>query len=184
MFKHMWKGGITQFLPFMVTIIGVVGLDLLKGVSIGLIISIIFILRQNIRIPYYYQRSTFSDSDLIKLTLAQEVSFLNKASIKETLNNLPRYSNVIIDAGETEYIDFDVLDLIKEFQANGAKDKSISLSLVGFRNIYKVPSVSEVGELVKPLLDRNEIPQRTAGSYKKLLNQLSQNKIENNAKPI
>lgn len=171
-FKHMWDGGRSQFIPFVATVAGVVGLDLLKGVGIGLLISIFYILRQNARIPYYYQRSTFSQGDLIRLTLAQEVSFLNKASIKETLENLPDNSNVIIDAGLAEYIDFDVLEIIRQFHSTRAKDKGINVSLIGFKTVYKLPVALPERDVVSQFLNKDEIPVRTAGNYKKLLSQL------------
>lgn len=171
-FKHMWKGGFTQFIPFIATIVGVVGLDLLKGVGIGLLISIFYILRQNIRIPYYYQRSSFTNGELIKITLAQEVSFLNKASIKETLNNLPSDSNIIIDASETQYVDFDVLELIREFSNTRAKDKNIKMSLTGFKNVYRLPETPHTGEIASSFIHKPDVPKRSAGNYKKLLKQL------------
>ncbi len=175
-FIHMWKdGGITQFIPFAVTAFAVVSLDLLKGVGIGIIISIFYILRNNMRIPYYYQRSSFSNGELIKLTLAQEVSFLNKASIKETLENLPGNTAVIIDATQTEYIDFDVLDMIRGFYETKAPEKNIKMSLVGFKNMYNVPTIPAASEIeaLGELTDGNEVPKRSAGGYKKLLRQLT-----------
>ena len=173
-FKHMWKeGGITQFVPFVVTALSVYFLNLLEGVAIGLVISIIFMLRQNMRIPFYYQRSSYSNGDLIKLTLAQEVSFLNKASIKQTLEKLPENSAVIIDASLTEYIDFDVLDLIREFHDSKAPAKNIRMSLIGFKNTYKIPASVSEREVVSSLLGSNELPKRSAGNYKKLLRQLT-----------
>ncbi len=184
LFIHMWKGGRTQFIPFIATVIGVVSLDLLKGVGIGMIISIFYILRQNIRIPYYYQRSTYSNGDLIKLNLAQEVSFLNKASIKETLNNLPRNSNVIIDATNTQYIDFDVLDIINEFYQTRTKEKEINMALVGFRNIYKIPQDAVDDNVIYEFANKDEVPRRTAGSYKKLLRQLQKNMNNSHSKVL
>jgi len=173
-FVHMWKeGGATQFIPFAATAIAVVSLDLLKGVSIGLVLSIFFILRQNMRIPYYFQRSSYSNGELVKLTLAQEVSFLNKASIKETLEKLPGNTTVIIDASHTEYIDFDVLDLIRDFQSSKARDKNIKLSLVGFKNAYKVPEHNSSWNIESALVNNAEVPKRTAGGYRKLLKQLT-----------
>ena len=175
-FKHMWKeGGVTQFIPFVATVIAVVSLDLLKGVGIGLIISILFMLRQNIRIPFFYQRSSYSNGDLIKLALAQEVSFLNKASIKQALESLPENSTVIIDASSTEYIDFDVLDIIREFHDSKAPLKNIKVSLIGFKNAYKVPKSASEREVLAPLLDADEMPTRSSGNYKKLLRQLLNN---------
>ncbi|MCF8450956.1 MAG: SulP family inorganic anion transporter [Taibaiella sp.] len=141
-FIHMWKGGRTQFIPFVATVVGVVSLDLLKGVGIGLVISIFYILRQNARISYYMQRKNYSNGEVIKLTLAQEVSFLNKASIKNSLYNLPENSKVVIDASHSQYIDFDVLDIIREFCNIHAPDKNITMSLVGFKQEYNFPKVS------------------------------------------
>ncbi len=171
-FKHMWQGGWTQFVPFVATLTAVVALDLLKGVGIGLLISVFYILRQNMRIPYYFMRNTYSNGDLVKLTLAQEVSFLNKASIKETLDKIPAGSNLIIDAVLTEYIDFDVLDTIREFHDFTAPSRNIKVSLVGFKETYKVPRVVSEKEIIHGLMNTDEVPTRTSGGHKDLLQQL------------
>lgn len=179
-FKHMWKeGGVSQFIPFIVTVLLVARLGLLEGVAIGLGVSIFFMLRQNLRIPYFYQRSSFSEGELIKLTLAQEVSFLNKASIKETLGKLPANSVVIIDASQTEYIDFDVLDVIRDFHTSQAPEKNIKLSLIGFKNVYKVPQAVDEREAVTDLMKGGEVPTRSSGDYKKLLKQLEEDGRKN-----
>jgi MFS superfamily sulfate permease-like transporter len=174
MFKHMWKGGWTQFIPFVATAVAVVSLDLLKGVGIGLAISIFYMLRQNLRIPYFYQRSTYSNGDLIKLTLSQEVSFLNKASIKETLKQLPEGCAIIIDASHTEYIDFDVLDVIRDFAEAQAPDRNIKVSLIGFKQTYNLPEAASEREVLSELVNAAEVPRRSAGNHEKLLKQLSQ----------
>jgi MFS superfamily sulfate permease-like transporter len=172
-FKHMWSGGMTQFIPFIATVVGVVSLDLLKGVGIGIVISIFYILRENMRNPYYYQRSVYANEELIRLKLAQEVSFLNKASIKETLNTLPSGSMVIIDASNTDYVDFDILDMIRDFCSTAAPSKGIRMSLVGFKNSYNVPSAASEREMLESFVTREEVPKRSAGkNYKKLLLQL------------
>jgi hypothetical protein len=68
--------------------------------------------------------------------LAQEVSFLNKASIKSTLSRLPSNSRVTVDATQSEYIDFDVKDIIMDFYNNQAPEKGIEMTLVGFKDTY------------------------------------------------
>ncbi len=82
-FKHMWHAGLAQFLPFFVTLLAVVFLDLLKGVGLGMAFSIFYILRNNLRIPFFYKRTVYESGEVVCLELAQEVSFLNKASIKK-----------------------------------------------------------------------------------------------------
>ncbi len=153
-FVHMWKGGYTQFIPFVATTIGVVGLDLLKGVGIGLVISIIFILRQNAKFSYFTQDKVGHDEEDIKITLAQEVSFLNKATIKKKLHSLPENSSVVIDASHSQYIDFDVLDVIKEFYNTSAAEKNINMKLLGFQDSYRITPERQKDELEQ--LERKE----------------------------
>jgi MFS superfamily sulfate permease-like transporter len=134
LYKHMWKAGFYQFAPFIVTILAIVFTDLLKGVALGMVFSIFFILRENLKSPYFFKREEHHDGDLIHIKLAQEVSFLNKAAIKLTLEKLPENSYVIIDANETVYIDHDVLELIREFQTYKAAERNIRLELIGFNS--------------------------------------------------
>jgi len=88
-FVHLWKNGLSQFVPFIITILAVVLTDLLKGVAIGLLVSIGFILYKNLKIAYSLKKESLQDGDIITIKLAQEVSFLNKAAIKNTLHNVP-----------------------------------------------------------------------------------------------
>jgi MFS superfamily sulfate permease-like transporter len=81
---HFWHKGKYQFIPFIATLIGVVFTDLLKGVAIGIVISIIFIIRGNMQRAYRFRKDKFEEGDVIRIDLAQEVSFLNKAAIKST----------------------------------------------------------------------------------------------------
>ncbi len=137
-FVHLWKNGYSQFIPFIITVIAVVRIDLLKGVGIGLAVSIIFILYQNLKIAYSFKKESFHDGDIITIKLAQEVSFLNKAAIKTTLGQIPHGSKLVIDASHTKYIDFDVVELIKDFRNVTVKDKDITLTLIGFKEQYNL----------------------------------------------
>jgi len=142
-FKHMWKIGKFQFIPFIVTVIGVVKIDLLKGVGLGLLVSIFFILLGNMKLAYFFKREQHKEGDVINIDLAQEVSFLNKAAIKQTLAHLPENSTVVISAKNTVYIDYDVLELIKDFTNHGAKNKNITVELRDFKSAYKIENSLE-----------------------------------------
>ncbi len=136
---HFWKKDrIYQFIPFICTFIAVVATDLLKGVALGMIINIIFILIGNSKRAYYFNIEDYRDGDVIKIDLAQEVSFLNKAAIKDTLNKIPQNSKVEINASSTVYISHDVLDLIIEFTEIKAKDLNIKVILSGFKDAYDI----------------------------------------------
>lgn len=143
-FKHMWHSGKYQFVPFIVTVVAVVFTDLLKGVGIGLVVSIFYILRANLRLAYFFKKESHHQGETITMKLAQEVSFLNKAAIKQTLNHLPPNSQLVIDASETFYIDHDVLQLIRDFLLIGSKDKDIQVSLVGFKTEYELDNATHV----------------------------------------
>lgn len=142
-FRHMWRSGYAQFIPFAVTIIAVVGTNLLKGVGIGFAVSILFILRGNMKLAYYFHKEAHHDGARIRIKLAQEVSFLNKAAIKQTLAHLPEDSRVLIDASETIYIDHDVLELIRDFSSTGAAAKNIVVTLQGFRTEYRIENTQD-----------------------------------------
>ncbi|MBK9336320.1 MAG: SulP family inorganic anion transporter [Lewinellaceae bacterium] len=137
-FKDVWASGKYQWWPFIVTVVAVVFTDLLTGVAIGMCISIFSILRSNMKNAYFFHEEEYHKGDLIRIKLSQEVSFLNKGSIKMTLDHLPANSEVIIDASDTAYIDYDVLETIKEFVAIKAPSKDIKVVLNGFRDRYEI----------------------------------------------
>ena len=135
--KHFWrKDKIFQFIPFIITFIAVVFTDLLRGVFLGMIINVIFILIGNSKRAYIFRKEDYKDGDIIHIDLAQEVSFLNKAALKKTLNDLPKNSKVVINAKDTVYIAHDILDLINEFKNIKSKDLNINVKLVGFKESY------------------------------------------------
>ncbi|MFV8325479.1 SulP family inorganic anion transporter [Flavobacterium sp. ZS1P14] len=142
-FNHFWKKGKYQFVPFIATLLAVVFTDLLKGVALGIIISIIFVLKGNLKRAYHFRKEEYADGDVIHIDLAQEVSFLNKAAIKSTLNDIPENSKVIIDATDTVYIAHDILDLIHEFKTTRAKEDHIKVKLRGFKKAYQLENSDE-----------------------------------------
>lgn len=142
--KYFLEKGKYQFLPFIATMVAVVATDLLKGVMLGIIISIIFVLRGNLKKAYTFKKEEYVDGDIIHIDLAQEVSFLNKAAIKNTLKEIPENSKVIISAHDTVYIAHDILDLIKEFKTIRAVDENIKVKLKGFKEAYHLENSDEV----------------------------------------
>jgi MFS superfamily sulfate permease-like transporter len=131
------------YFPFFATTIAVVFTDLLKGVALGMIISIVFVLKGNMKRAYNFRKEQYHDGDIIHIDLAQEVSFLNKAAIKSTLASIPENSTVIINASDTVYIAHDVLDLIKEFKKIRSKEENIKVKLVGFKKAYDLVNTGD-----------------------------------------
>ena len=135
-FKQLYQKGWDQFLPFAVTIVAIILTDVLIGVLIGASLSIFFLLRGNYYNPFFIQSTTLIKGEAIKLELSNEVSFLNKASIKNTLWSIPNDSKVIIDATFSSYIDQDVLEILQDFQNTIAKEHNISVSIIGLKDNY------------------------------------------------
>lgn len=145
---HFWHKGKYQFVPFIATLLAVVFTDLLKGVALGIVISILFILRGNLKRAYRFRKEKFEDGDVIRIDLAQEVSFLNKAAIKTTLSQIPENSRVVINASDTVYIAHDVLDLIQEFATIRASEENIKVKLKGFKKAYELEDIEDNGNHV------------------------------------
>jgi MFS superfamily sulfate permease-like transporter len=149
-FKQMIGNGKYQYIPFFVTVTVILAIDLfgivhhlkgeglLIGVVAGLITAFIAILHGNLKNSYFFHRENHTDGDIIRIHLAEEVSFLNKASIRETLDHIPANAKVVIDASDTHYIDFDVLELIKEFRDIKAPLKQIVCKTENFKEVYKI----------------------------------------------
>jgi MFS superfamily sulfate permease-like transporter len=114
------------------------------GVEFGLILSTFDIFRGNMKLAYFFKKEDHQEGETITIDLAQEVSFLNKAAIKQTISHLPNDCKFIIDAGNTVYIDYDVLELIKDFVQFGAKDKNINVELINFKEAYKMEDAMHV----------------------------------------
>jgi hypothetical protein len=111
---------------------------------LGLLTSMVAILYFNMKNSYYFHKENHHEGEIIRIFLSEEVSFLNKASIKLTLDHLPVNSTVIIDAAKSKFIDFDVLELIKEFKNIKAPEKNINCQLTGFKDKYKIDNTHNV----------------------------------------
>jgi len=129
LFQSMYKLGWEQFIPFATTIIGVLLTDLLKGIGIGLAISIFYILKKNYKNNFKKEIST----NEIKVILSEEVTFLNKAGIIDILEKIPTNSKLVIDGSNCKSIDYDVIELLADFQNYGSKNKNIQLQLINIK---------------------------------------------------
>ncbi len=138
LFIEKFKKGWNQFIPFVVTVIAILFTDLLVGILIGLSVSIIFLLKSNYKNPFKIKREKVNVKETITIELPNQVSFLNKASIKNTLWNLPKNSNVILDAKFSDYIDTDILELIDVFKNTIAIEKSINLNILGLKRSHQI----------------------------------------------
>lgn len=114
LYRAMFKSGWEQFLPFVVTVVAIVFTDLLKGVLIGLVFGLFFVVRANHHRPI--TMVTHDDHTLIRFN--KDMTFVNKSELKETLRAIPARTKLVIDASQAAYVDDDIHDVIGDFQVS------------------------------------------------------------------
>lgn len=134
LFRNMYSLGWKQFLPFILTIIIILATDLLIGVSIGLLLSVYFIIRNNFKAEYRITKTVRNGIETALIKLNSNVTFLNKVNLKKALDNVPEYSMLTIDGSECNFIDYDILEIISEFESK-AKDRHIELHTIGVKKV-------------------------------------------------
>jgi MFS superfamily sulfate permease-like transporter len=113
-FKKVIAEGWKQWVPFLITVAVVVGVDLLWGIFIGTLVGLIFILITN----YTSVFSVYKKDNEVLIKFQKDATFLHKMALKETLRTIPSGSEVFIDMSKVHFMDHDILQLINEFIAN------------------------------------------------------------------
>jgi MFS superfamily sulfate permease-like transporter len=134
LFRNMWSLGWKQFLPFIITIVVILFTDLLIGVSIGLLISIYFIVRNNFKAEYKITKAVVGGIETEYIRLNSNVTFLNKVNLRKALDDVPENSKLTVDGSECNFIDYDILEIISEYE-NKAKERNIELHLKGIKKV-------------------------------------------------
>ena len=133
LFRKMFKQGPGQFIPFVVTVIGIVFTDLLVGIALGLVVAIFIILRNNYKAPYKKENEGAQGAEKLRITLSEDVTFLNKASIQKALADIADNSDVVIDASSNRFMHYDVIEIIEDFQTS-AVNRKINVEVI---NLFK-----------------------------------------------
>ncbi len=139
LFKVMYGLGWKQFVPFMVTVLGIVFTDLLIGIGMGLAVGIVVILIKSYQNSHFLHVEDNSNGrHKIKMTLAEEVTFFNKGAILKELDQLPVNSFLELDVRKTRYLDNDIIEILEDF-AIKAKNRNIDIKLVSERGNVENP---------------------------------------------
>jgi len=127
--REIYSKGLSHFLPFIVTVTGVVLTDLLTGILLGIVVSVIIILKRSLKNSHFLHIESNNGNKRIKMTLAEEVYFMNKGAILKELNQIPGGTHVTIDMSRSVSIDHDVLEIIDNFK-NTASSKEIAVDII------------------------------------------------------
>ena len=126
--RSMWKEGITQFLPFIVTTVVVVATDILAGVALGILASLYFVIRTN----RHAAITVVHENNDWLLRFNKDCSFVNKATLKEHLRTIPDGAHLIVDGTKALYVDHDIYETLHDFEQT-ATFKSIT---VQYHNLH------------------------------------------------
>jgi MFS superfamily sulfate permease-like transporter len=139
LFKKMYKLGWKQSIPFFVTVLGIIFIDLLWGIGLGLAVGIVVILIKSFQNSHFLHIEDKSNGKhKIKMTLAEEVTFFNKGAILKELDSLPRDTYLELDVRKTRYLDNDIVEILDDF-AFKAKERNIDIQLISERGIVENP---------------------------------------------
>jgi MFS superfamily sulfate permease-like transporter len=139
LFKTMYELGWKQFVPFMVTVLGIIFTDLLVGIGLGLLVGIIVILFKSYQNSHFlHKEGEDIDDGKIKMTLAEEVTFFNKGAILKELDRLPEDSFLELDVTNTKYLDNDVIEILDDFVVK-AEERNISIKLLSEKGVVVNP---------------------------------------------
>ncbi|MEM6894993.1 MAG: SulP family inorganic anion transporter [Bacteroidota bacterium] len=139
LFKTMYQLGWKQFIPFVVTVLGIVFTDLLIGIGLGLAVGIVVILIKSYQNSHFLHIEDKSNGvHKIKMTLAEEVTFFNKGAILKELDSLPEDSYLELDVRKTRFLDNDIIEILEDFSEK-AKNKNIHIKLISERGIVENP---------------------------------------------
>ncbi len=139
LFKIMYDLGWKQWIPFTVTVFGIVFIDLLYGIGLGLAVGIVVILLKSYQNSHFLHIEDESNGKhKIKMTLAEEVTFFNKGAILKELDSLPIDTYLELNLLKTRYLDNDIIEILDDFLIK-AKERNIDIKLVSKRGTEENP---------------------------------------------
>lgn len=131
LFSKMYQQGLSQFIPFVVTIFVIIAVNLLWGIIAGFIVAVFYILKRSYENGMY---SKFTKNETkVTIQLGEVVTFFNKGNLHKQFDEIEEKSEVVIDGSINKHLDFDIIDLIEDFRDN-AKSRNIDVKLIGFEN--------------------------------------------------
>lgn len=153
LFVARWKQGMTQFIPFVVTVVAILFTDLLIGIGIGLVVGFAFVIARNFRTAIIY----VAHDGMVMVRARRDLYFIHKPQLQEALGKVPDGSELIIDLSNTIFVDLDNIDIINGF-IKGAPYRGITVRVKG-------DPVGRTAPLINaPLIGSPGAARRTGGA--------------------
>ncbi|MCX6215527.1 SulP family inorganic anion transporter [Spirosoma sp.] len=110
-FIAMYQEGVSQFIPFIVTVLGILFTNLLIGILVGLVVGYLFVLRTNSQSSYRVIR----DGKNVLIKFQKDVYFLSKPELKDTLRSFKPGDSILVDGRYANFIDRDIYALLVDY---------------------------------------------------------------------
>lgn len=133
LFRAIYAQGPYQFIPFAITVVGILATDLLVGIGLGMGVAFFILLLNNYNNPFFLDRDP---SSAVRIVLSEDVSFLNRAAVMRALAAVPSGAKVVIDATRSMNVDHDVYEIIKDFEQR-ARAEGIDLTIEGLATLRR-----------------------------------------------
>lgn len=138
--KAIYRQGVEQFAPFAITIVAILFTDLLRGVLVGLVVGLVFVLRNKTHRAFTVEEAP---DGVVVIHFNKDISFIHEPALVRLLRELADGSRVRIDATQAEFIDFDIKEKVQDF-VESAPARQLEVELVGIELDH------HEGEAVKP----------------------------------
>jgi MFS superfamily sulfate permease-like transporter len=130
--QRIFSSGPEQWIPFIVTAVSVIAIDLFTGVLLGTVVGLLIVLKMNFHTAF----TVIREGNDFFVRFAKDVTFLQKFVLRRTLAKIPDGATVYIDGGGAMFIDYDIRDVIDDFKQS-ATERDIEVSV---RNLYAYKS--------------------------------------------
>ncbi len=134
LFLEFIHKGQNQWVPFVVTVSAILVTDLLKGILVGLLVGLYYVIRTN----YHAAISLTQSGKHYLLQLNKDVSFLNRALLRSYFDQIDEGGYLVIDGSKTQFIDHDILEAIEDF-IQSAPDANITVETIDVIGKEKIP---------------------------------------------
>ena len=114
---------------FVVTIIGIVFEDLLIGLALGGCVGSARSLIRNFKNSHFLHMETTAGEHKMRISLSEDVAFLNKGAIIKKLAEMPDDTYPTLDMSKCVSIDYDVREAIGDFVIS-AEERNINVKLL------------------------------------------------------
>lgn len=131
LFISVFKDGLLQFIPFIITVTGVVMIDLLSGVALGLAVAIAISFIQRLTIQEIQKKKMILNDHgtFFHLEMPDFTSFAKKSAMMRALNTIPENSRIDIDLSNVKILSIDIRETIDEFHST-AQSRNIQIRVI------------------------------------------------------